>query len=357
MNKKILGFILFILIVATGVLYKDFYKVNKVTNLTGAVAGGKESLINDENFKSILKNDFKLKINNDNLRNSNLLKDDVLKYDFLFFSDQAFLEKYKSNSGNKAKIRKGKIALNTPLVLYSWEPIVEALIKQDIVQNNNGTYYITDMPKLLKLIEEEKLWKDIGINDIYGRINIISTDPVTSSPGTVYYGLLASIMNGGTVDETNLNDVIPKLKNFYKKSGYLNTSPADLFESYLKTGMGAKPIIVGYESQIIEFINTNPEDWKQMKNKVRVLYPSPTILNSHSIASISENGDKYVDVFSNKKVQDLAWQKHGFRTIMTNNEYKTSKLDINGIPENINKFVSPLKIEMYETIIEYLSKK
>ncbi|MFQ9798903.1 MAG: hypothetical protein ACLR23_08115 [Clostridia bacterium] len=54
---------------------------------------------------------------------------------------------------------------------------------------DNGTYYVTDMPKLLEYINEGKKWSDIGLDSIYGNINIASTDPVTSSPGATYYGL------------------------------------------------------------------------------------------------------------------------------------------------------------------------
>ena len=46
---------------------------------------------------------------------------------------------------------------------------------------------------------------------------------------------------------------LPKLKEFYDKSGYMNNTPADLFEKYLKTGMGGEPMIVDYEKSIIMF--------------------------------------------------------------------------------------------------------
>ena len=54
---------------------------------------------------------------------------------------------------------------------------------------------------------------------LYGNINIASTDPVTSSPGATYYGLLLSIMCGGNVTEASMAENLPKLKEFYEKYG------------------------------------------------------------------------------------------------------------------------------------------
>ena len=90
--------------------------------------------------------------------------------------------------------------------------VVDAFIREKIVTEDNGTYYVTDMPKLLEYINEGKKWSDIGLDSIYGNINIASTDPVTSSPGATYYGLLASIMNGGEITQDSLLQTMPKLQ-------------------------------------------------------------------------------------------------------------------------------------------------
>lgn len=103
------------------------------------------------------------------------------------------------------------------------------------------------MEKLMNYILSGKKWKDIGLDELYGNINISSTDPVSSSPGATYYGLLLSILSEGEINDENLEKNLSKLKEFYKKSGYMNNTPADLFERYLKTGMGGEPMIVDYE--------------------------------------------------------------------------------------------------------------
>lgn len=281
----------------------------------------------------------------------------------MFCSDQRFYDYYKiSADAEKGEAKRntvlnGGLTLNTPIVIYSWDTVVDALIEQKIVTQRDETYYITDMEKLISYILEGKKWSDIGVDMLYGSINIDSTDPVTSSPGATYYGLLLSIMCEGNVTEESLQENLPKLKEFYIKSGYMNNTPADLFELYLKTGVGGKPMIVDYEKSIIEFANSNPEGWEQVKDKIRILYPEPTIWNSHCIASFNERGNKYYEVFENdKEIGQIAWSKYGFRTGVTGGNYDVSQVNISGIPQTITSTVSSLKMDMYEKLIEYLGQ-
>ena len=230
-----------------------------------------------------------------------------------------------------------------------------ALIKQKIVTEQDGVYYITDMPKLLNYILTGKKWSDIGLSQLYGNINVASTDPVTSSPGATYYGLLLSIMCESSINDKNLQTNLPKLKEFYEKSGYMNNTPADLFEKYLKTGMGGEPMIVDYEKSIIEFANSNPEGFEQVKKDIRILYPTPTIWNSHCIATFDESGNKFYQAFEDKEIQQIAWSEYGFRTGITGGNYDVSGLEI-GIPQNITSTVTSLKMDVYNQLIEYLKK-
>ena len=45
-----------------------------------------------------------------------------------------------------------------------------------------------------------------------GTLILHPTDPVTSSPGATYYGLLLSIMCESSINEQNLRANLPKLK-------------------------------------------------------------------------------------------------------------------------------------------------
>lgn len=283
----------------------------------------------------------------------------VSKYDALFTSDQRFYDYYKlspneeNNESARYRVLDGGLTLNTPIVIYSWKEVVEKLINEKIVELIDGVYYITDMNKLMNYILQGKTWKDIGLTDLYGNINIASTDPVSSSPGATYYGLLLSILGEGQIKDEDLEKNLAKLKTFYQKSGYMNNTPADLFERYLKTGMGGQPMIVDYEKSLIDFATSNPTGFNQVKDQIVVLYPKPTIWNSHCFAAFTEGGKNLYIALQDEKIAQIAWEKYGFRTGITGGNYDVSNIGV-AIPKSINSTVSSLKMDYYNKLIDYL---
>ena len=332
-----------------------------------ATGGGKENFLADEEVNNIMKQKYGLKVTYDSWSNGKIVKDPLLrkdgsKYDAMFCSDQRFYDYFKVSAdtskgeAQRDRVLEGGLTLNTPIVIYSWDTVVDALIKENIVTQKDNVYYITDMNKLISYILEGKKWSDIGVDMLYGTINIDSTDPVTSSPGATYYGLLLSIMCGGTLTEENLQANLQNLKEFYIKSGYMNNTPADLFELYLKTGVGGKPMIVDYEKSVIDFANSNPDGWEQVKDKIRILYPTPTIWNSHCIATFNETGNEFFKAFEDKDIGQIAWSRYGFRTGITGGNYDVTKVNVSGIPQSITSTVSSLKMKMYDEMISYLGQ-
>lgn len=392
-KKKIIGIGIFVLLILLIIGIKVFSNKNIDSNLTTiyvATGGGKEDFLKDEEVQKIFREKYKINVVFDtwsngktvtkpliresiNLGNEKIINSikngsnvtintsDVTKYDALFTSDQRFYDYYKlqpnkeNGESDRYTVLEGGLTLNTPIVVYSWKKVVNCLIKENIVTEIDGVYYITDMEKLMNYILNGKKWKDIGLDELYGNINISSTDPVSSSPGATYYGLLLSILSEGEINDENLEKNLSKLKEFYKKSGYMNNTPADLFERYLKTGMGGEPMIVDYEKSIIDFANSNEVGFNQVKDEIVILYPKPTIWNSHCLAIFSENGKKLYEAINDSRISQIAWEKYGFRTGVTGGVYDVSKLQI-GIPNNINSTVTSLKMDYYNKLIDYLKK-
>ena len=395
-KKKIIGIIIFVVLILVIVGIKFIFNSDEggintrgLTTVYVATGGGKEDFLADEEVQKILRKKYKLNVIFDSWSNGKTValpliresvglgnqsivnqmssgnssftihSDGVSTYDALFTSDQRFYDYYKlqpnkeKNEAERYSVQGGSLTLNTPIVIYSWQKIVDALIKEGIVTEKEGVYYISDMNKLMQYILDGKSWSDIGLGELYGKINIASTDPVTSSPGATYYGLLLSTLSEGQVTNENIGNNLPKLKQFYIKSGYMNNTPADLFERYLKTGMGGQPMIVDYEKSIIDFANSNPDGFKQVKNDIRILYPSPTIWNSHCYAYFTDNGKKLYEAFDDKDIQQIAWEKYGFRTGITGGSYDVSSIGI-GVPQTISSTVSSLKMDIYNQLIEYL---
>ena len=385
-KEKIIGIIILAVVIVAVIVIKNISTTvktnNKVIDVYGAVGGGKEDFLADEKVNKILNEKYKINLVYDNWSNGKTVlaplvreyvhkgnesvpesswsvnNNSCSKYDLLFTSDERFYNYYKEppvgEEAERYRVQDGSLTLNTPIVIYSWDVVVEALEKENVVTKKDGTYYITDMNKLIDYIINNKKWSDIGLSQIFGYINIYSVDPVTSSPGASYYGLLLSIMSEGQISEENIEQTLPKLKKFYDKSGYMNNTPADLFESFLKQGVGSKPMIVDYEKSIVEFKNANPAGYDTIKDKIRILYPTPTIWNSHCIAAFNDNGVKYLKAFDDKEISQIAWNNYGFRTGLTGGNYDVKGAGVEGIPSSIESSTPGLKMNIYNRLIEYL---
>ena len=374
MNKKLVGVIIFVILIIAIVGIKFFQdKTVEVPEEASyvdvyiATGGGKEGFIKDERVLEIMRTKYGINPVYDSWSNGKvcvepLVREDGTKYDVLFCSDQRFYDYYKlpadkeKGEADRYKVLDGGLTLNTPIVLYSWGEITDAFVKEGIVTVEDGVYYVTDMNKLLNYAFEGKKWSDIGVDMPYRNINIGSTDPVNSSPGATYYGLLISILAGGTVNEQNYESILPQLKDYYNNSGYMNNAPADLFDRFLKTGMGGEPLIVDYEKSLVEFAIKHPDGYNQIKDQIRILYPKPTIWNSHCIETFTENGNKYYAAFEDPEIQQIAWDKYGFRTGTVVGNYDVKSVGIDGIPQTITSTVPGLRMDMYNRLMEYLGE-
>lgn len=398
--KKLIGILIFLVLIIAIIVMKIVttsddsnlaFNDKGLTTVYVATGGGKEDFLADEGVQKILRNKYKLNVVFDTWSNGKTIvkpliretvgqgnkeaidritngetltikSDGVTKYDALFTSDQRFYDYYKlqpnkeKGESDRYTVLGGGLTLNTPIVIYSWQEVADALQREGIVSEKEGVYYITDMNKLMDYILEGKEWKEIGLDQLYANINISSTDPVTSSPGATYYGLLLSILCGGQVLDDNVNENLLKLKEFYIKSGYMNNTPADLFQNYLMTGMGGRQMIVDYEKSMIDFANSNPNGFNQVKDQIRVLYPAPTIWNSHCLAYFTEGGKKLYEAFSDEEISKIAWTKYGFRTGVTGGKYDVSSLGI-GVPQSISSTVTSLKMDIYNKLTGYLGNK
>ena len=398
MNKKqLIGIGIFVVLIAVIVGIKVFMNnddkvdLSKLKTVYVATGGGKEDFIADEEVVRILQEKYGLNVVFDSWSNGktitaplireyigegnkdiidrlsngdktiNIDTEGVSRYDALFTSDQRFYDYYKlypdkeKGESKRYTVLDGGLTLNTPIVIYSWKAVADKLIAEGIVTvAEDGVYYITDMNKLINYILEGKSWSSIGLTDLYGNVNIASTDPVSSSPGATYYGLLLSILGNGQITDTEIDGNLAKLKVFYQKSGYMNNTPADLFERYLKTGMGGEPMIVDYEKSLIDFANSNPNGFKQVKDDIVVLYSKPTIWNSHCFAAFTEGGKELYKALQDEEISKIAWEKYGFRTGITGGTYDVSNTGL-AIPKSITSTVSSLKMDYYNKLIEYLS--
>ncbi|MDX2227715.1 MAG: hypothetical protein SFY92_11580 [Verrucomicrobiae bacterium] len=258
--------------------------------------------------------------------------------DFLWPGSQTQLEIFKAGGQHS----KGtEILFNSPIVLYSWDIVVEALMKEKIVVQREGTHYIVDMPRLVEAIRAKKKWKDVGLEELFGSVKVHSTDPAKSNSGSQFAALVATVLaDRETLEPEDVAKVAPTMRALFKSLGFMQGSSGDLFNQYVKQGVGAFPMVAGYENQIIEFSLANRAQAAAIQSKLKILYPTPTVWSSHPMIALTDNGKKLIAALQDPEIQRIAWEEHGFRTGNAALITDPAKLGVNGIPKTVNSIVS-----------------
>ena len=239
-------------------------------------------------------------------------------------------------------VRADQTVFNSPIVFYAWADIAEALMAKKVVQRRGDGFLAADVSKIGALIRDDARWQeDLGVN-VYGRVKIFSTHPAKSNSGNIWSGLLATVLNGGrTPTETDLSGLLPKITDYFDAMGHMESSSGDIFENFLKQGMGARPIIVGYENQLVEFLIENAQYADLIAEKIRVIYPEPTIFASHPLISLTPACGRLVEAMQDDDLQAVAWSQHGFRTGLLGVENDPAAISAASLPARVD-LVAPM---------------
>jgi hypothetical protein len=194
MKSKHIGLIILALVMVLTVVFL-FFKQNKVETvyLDGYLGGEKIGLFEDEEFHKILK-EYNISMDYSKAGSLDMVTADFNSRNYLFPSSQTALDLYTTVHGNPIK---SEIIFNTPIVLYSRELVVDKLVKNGLIKEKNGIYYV-DMIELVKLIEAGTSWSDLGVDELYGPMAVNTTDPTKSNSGNMFAGLVANSLNEGS---------------------------------------------------------------------------------------------------------------------------------------------------------------
>ena len=311
MKSKIVGLVLLIVVIAAAGVYYLVSAGSQVTVLDGYLGGEKIGLYEDEEVAEILADRYQIQFTYSRAGSLDMVTADQTGRDYLFPSSQTALEYYEDEHGRPPA---SEIVFNTPIVLYSHRLVSDALEAQGAVTEQDGALH-ADMEKLTQMMLDGTSWADIGLPELYGSVSVDTTDPTKSNSGNMFAALLANVCNGGqTVTEADVDQVLPMLEKIFDQLGYMETSSSDLFSQFLNMGVGAKPMIAGYESQLIEFAVQNPQDYEELKDDLVMIYPTPTVWSTHVYIALTDAGERGAQALLDEEVQRLAWEKHGFRT-------------------------------------------
>jgi hypothetical protein len=74
------------------------------------------------------------------------------------------------------------------------------------------------------------------------------------------------------------------------------------------------PIFAAYESLGIELLqNASPSEKQLIQQRLRIIYPKPTVWFSHPMILVTQRGEQLAKALRDPEIQAIAWRKHGFR--------------------------------------------
>lgn len=248
--------------------------------------------------------------------------------------------------------------LNSPVVFFAWSDVAEAMQRKGLVKAGPDGTLTADTAAIAAQIEGGARWReDFGLN-VYGPFRIFSTDPARSNSGNIWAGLLATALNGGTPPTAaQTGPLLPRLQRYFDAMGYMESSSGDIFENFLKQGMGARPIIVGYENQLVEFLVANAQYADMIRDRIRVIYPQPTVFASHPLISLTPNCGRLAEALSDPRLQSLAWTGHGFRTGLIGVQNDPADIQVTTLPASVDLVVPMPPMQSMQQVIGALESQ
>jgi hypothetical protein len=237
---------------------------------------------------------------------------DAAKYDFGFPSGAPAASQLQK----QAKAASVYNPFYTPMVLASWRPIADILVANGIAQREGNFYYVVDMPGLMAMIAKGTRWRDLKHSEAFATgksVLVSSTDVRTSNSAAMYLALASYLANNQQVVQSQEDwaRVQAAIEPLFLRQGFQEQSSAGPFEDYLALGMGKTPLLMAYESQVIELWLKHPD---KIKSDMVLMYPRPTVFSKHVLVPYTPAGARLgAALESDPKLRELA-HEYGFRT-------------------------------------------
>lgn len=252
----------------------------------------------------------------------------------------------------------------TPMVIASWQALMPLLEREGLVKQEGGSYYLIDMPRLLRMMDQGVRWKDLKGNDVYPSsksLLVSSTDVRQSNSGAMYLALASYVANDNNVvqSEADLQKVLPLMTRIFLKQGFQEGSSAGPFDDYLAMGMGKAPLVMIYESQFLEYLLKRPTGTPTTdpRQQMVLLYPRPTLFTKHVFVALTPAGAKLGALLeSDPELQALALD-YGYRTSQQAAFAQRVQAHKLPVPLQLVDVVDPPSNEVLERLIVEIEKK
>ena len=233
-------------------------------------------------------------------------------YDFGFPSGAPAAQQLKAT----AKATAVYTPFYTPIVLASWRPIAEILVANGIAKREGELYYVVDMPALIAFAGKGTRWRDLKQSEAFSTgksVLISSTDVRTSNSAAMYLSLASYFANDQQIvqSQADVDKVLPLVAPLFLRQGFQEQSSAGPFEDYLALGMGKAPLLIAYESQMVEFWLRHPD---RIKGDMVLLYPRPTVFSKHVLVPYTPAGARLGVALDTDPTLRKLEHDYGFRT-------------------------------------------
>jgi hypothetical protein len=302
------------LLAAAGIIWaSNHWRPEPVVIVKGYLGGSKANLMDDRDVQEVLRVKYHLAVQFTTLGGLEQPKPEMDLSDFIWPATELTVEQYKLQHGGTATYDS---LLLSPIVMYTWEPVAEALNQAGFVGKRADGVYYADMEKFVPALIDHKIILPGGQAGS-DAIVVYTSDPTKSNSGQIFAAMLAKTLqkvNGERFDET-----FPVIKAYFDSLGFKPPKTADLFMQCLGKGIGACPIFVGYESLLPDFARDHNVECKDL-SLLKAIYPVPTMWATHPMIAATPAGKELLKAMRDSEIQNIAVKMHGFRSVLGKTE-------------------------------------
>ncbi len=246
---------------------------------------------------------------------------DLQRHDFAFPSGEPAAVELRAKA-RAAGVTAGEVTpFYTPIVFASWRPIVAILEANGLARREGDIWYVADLPGLIELMNRGTRWSELKAGSAFPTRKAVlvgSTDVRSSNSAAMYLSLLSYVANGDAVvqSQAQVDRVLPKVADLFLRQGFQQGSSQEPFQDYLALGMGKAPLLVAYESQLVEFWLKHPERLNPGPDggAMVMLYPRPTVYSKHVLVPFNARGRRLAVALETDPALHALAHEFGYRT-------------------------------------------
>ncbi len=305
-----LAVVLLVGVVTAVVLGQGEDKPAQLTTVRGVIGSEKLAFFADQRVKDVFaRHGLKVEVDPAGSRQIATAKD-LDTYDFAFPSSTPAAERIQRDH----KAARTYAPFSSPMVVATFDPIVELLTKAAVVKNGPG-YRTFDVQAYLELAAKGTRWDQLPGNTSYpARKNLLvtTTDPRDSNSAAMYLAITSFVANGAVVSTPEAEaKVLPAVSKLFLDQGFTQSSSEGPFEDYLSAGMGKSPLVLAYEAQFVDRVVRGDST---VRPDMKLLYPAPTVLSKHTLVPLREAGDRIGQLLTGDAELGKLAATFGFRT-------------------------------------------